>query len=67
MPLPENLATPFQRGVSNPRANPALPQLVLSDVAYTRTIQHYLGHKNIQHTTRYTELAADRFKGFWKE
>ena len=27
-------------------------------------IQHYLGHKNITHTVRYTELAPDRFKGF---
>jgi type 1 fimbriae regulatory protein FimB len=26
---------------------------------------HYLGHKNIQHTVRYTELAATRFKGLW--
>ena len=33
----------------------------------TRAIQHYLGHKNIAHTTRYTELAADRFNGFWKD
>ncbi len=33
----------------------------------TRALQHYLGHKNIQHTVRYTELAADRFKGFWKD
>jgi len=31
----------------------------------TRAIQHYLGHKNIQHTVRYTELAPDRFKDFW--
>ncbi len=31
----------------------------------TRALQHYLGHKNIQHTVRYTELAADRFNGFW--
>ena len=31
----------------------------------TRAIQHYLGHKNIQHTVRYTELAPGRFKGFW--
>ncbi len=31
----------------------------------TRAIQHYLGHKNIQHTVRYTELSAERFKGFW--
>ncbi len=33
----------------------------------TRALQHYLGHKNIQHTVRYTELAPDRFKGFWKD
>ncbi len=33
----------------------------------TRAIQHYLGHKNIQHTVRYTELSASRFKGFWKD
>jgi hypothetical protein len=25
-----------------------------------------LGHKNIQHTVRYTELAPDRFKNFWR-
>jgi type 1 fimbriae regulatory protein FimB/type 1 fimbriae regulatory protein FimE len=31
----------------------------------TRAIQHYLGHKNIQHTVRYTEMAPDRFKDFW--
>ncbi|MFT4060614.1 MAG: tyrosine-type recombinase/integrase [Legionella sp.] len=30
----------------------------------TRSIQHYLGHKNIQNTVRYTEMAATRFKGF---
>jgi integrase len=33
----------------------------------TRAIQVYLGHKNIQHTVRYTELAAGRFKDFWKD
>ena len=33
----------------------------------TRAIQHYLGHKNIQHTVRYTELSAERFNGFWKD
>jgi integrase len=33
----------------------------------TRALQHYLGHRNIQHTTRYTELAADRFKDFWRD
>jgi site-specific recombinase XerD len=30
------------------------------------TRQHYLGHKNIQHTVRYTELSPDRFKDFWR-
>ena len=29
----------------------------------TRTIQSYLGHKNIQHTVRYTELAPTKFHG----
>jgi site-specific recombinase XerD len=33
----------------------------------TRAIQLYLGHKNIQHTVRYTELAAGRFKDFWRD
>jgi type 1 fimbriae regulatory protein FimE len=33
----------------------------------TRAIQQYLGHKNIAHTVRYTELAPDRFKGFWRD
>jgi type 1 fimbriae regulatory protein FimB/type 1 fimbriae regulatory protein FimE len=33
----------------------------------TRAIQLYLGHKNIQHTVRYTRLAADRFKNFWRD
>ena len=32
----------------------------------TRSIQDYLGHKNIQHTVRYTELSPTRFKDFWK-
>ncbi len=33
----------------------------------TRAIQHYLGHKNIQHTVRYTELTSARFNGFWRD
>jgi integrase len=33
----------------------------------TRAIQLYLGHKNIQHTVRYTELLPQRFKDFWKD
>ena len=33
----------------------------------TRAIQDYLGHKNIQHTVRYTELSPKRFKDFWQD
>jgi len=32
----------------------------------TRSLQAYLGHRNIQHTVRYTELAPNRFKDFWR-
>jgi integrase len=33
----------------------------------TRAIQHYLGHRSIASTVRYTALAPDRFKHFWKD
>jgi integrase len=33
----------------------------------TRSLQAYLGHRNIQHTTRYTELSPDRFRDFGNE
>jgi type 1 fimbriae regulatory protein FimE len=33
----------------------------------TRAIQQYLGHRNITHTVRYTELAPQRFKSFWQD
>ncbi len=32
----------------------------------TRRIQDWLGHRSIQHTTRYTELSAAPFKDFWR-
>jgi site-specific recombinase XerD len=32
----------------------------------TRTLQAYLGHRNIQHTVRYTELSPTRFKNLWR-
>lgn len=38
-----------------------------NDGVDTRSLQAYLGHRNIQNTTRYTALAPDRFKGFWKD
>ena len=33
----------------------------------TRSLAHYLGHRNLQSTARYTALAPDRFAGFWKD
>src|SRR5262249_10826038 len=32
-----------------------------NDGVDTRALQHYLGHRNIMHTVRYTELRSDRF------
>jgi type 1 fimbriae regulatory protein FimB/type 1 fimbriae regulatory protein FimE len=32
----------------------------------TRALQAWLGHRNIQHTVRYTELSPTRFRDFWR-
>jgi type 1 fimbriae regulatory protein FimB/type 1 fimbriae regulatory protein FimE len=62
-------------GEANPLAFSVHPHMLrhacgfklANDGQDTRALQHYLGHRNIQHTVRYTELAADRFKGFWQD
>jgi type 1 fimbriae regulatory protein FimE len=33
----------------------------------TRAIQDYLGHKNIHHTVRYTQMSPQRFENFWTD
>jgi integrase len=33
----------------------------------TRSLAHYLGHRNLQSTARYTALAPDRFAKFWTD
>jgi len=33
----------------------------------TRSLAHYLGHRNLQSTARYTALAPDRFRDFWSD
>jgi len=38
-----------------------------NDGVDTRALQHYLGHRNIQHTTHYTELSPQRFNKFWAD
>jgi site-specific recombinase XerD len=36
-----------------------------NDGVDTRSLQAYLGHKNIQHTVRYSEMSPTRFKMLW--
>jgi type 1 fimbriae regulatory protein FimB/type 1 fimbriae regulatory protein FimE len=43
------------------------PMTAANDGQDTRAIQHDLGHRNIQHTTLYTQLAAGRFNDFWTD
>jgi hypothetical protein len=31
------------------------------------TLAHYLGHRNLQSTARYTALAEGRFARFWQD
>lgn len=40
---------------------------LVNDGHDTRSIQHYLGHRNIQHTVRYTELSPNCFHDFWQD
>jgi site-specific recombinase XerD len=57
----------FDFGVHPHMLRHACGYKLANDGRDTRTIQDYLGHKNIQHTVRYTQLSAERFKGLWKE
>jgi integrase len=58
-------------GVSLPSASAYVAACVWYKIANdgqdTRAVQHYLGHKNIQYTVRYTELSPERFKSFWED
>jgi site-specific recombinase XerD len=33
----------------------------------TQSLAHYLGHRNLQSTARYTALAEGRFAKFWQD
>ena len=62
-------------GAASSIAFPVHPHMLRHDCGFklandghdTRAIQHCLGHKNIQHTVRYTALTPTRFQGFWKD
>jgi len=59
----------------DPNTIPSIPGQPRPEISFkpandghdTRAIQHYLGHKNIQCTTLYTQLAPDRFNDFWTD
>jgi site-specific recombinase XerD len=60
-------AAGFKFGVHPHMLRHAAGYKLANDGVDTRSLQAYLGHKNIQHTTRYTEMSATRFKDFWRD
>jgi hypothetical protein len=47
-----------------------LPHAAIGHVAQVRRSRHSAavpGHKDIQHTVRYTDMAPDRSKNFWRD
>jgi len=40
---------------------------LINDGQDLRLVQDYLGHREIRHTVRYTELDAGRFRDFWSD
>jgi len=76
MPRPAGLRkTLAWVGEASPLAFPVHPNMLRHACGFklanagrgTRALQRYLGHRNIQPTVRYTELASDRFTDFWPD
>jgi type 1 fimbriae regulatory protein FimB/type 1 fimbriae regulatory protein FimE len=61
------VGTKFQFSVHPHMLRHACGYKLANDGRDTRALQHYLGHKNIMHTAKYTELSPERFKGFWED
>jgi integrase len=57
----------FKFGVHPHMLRHACGYKLANDGHDTRSLQAYIGHRNIQHTTRYTEMSATRFKDFWRD
>ena len=57
-------AAKFPFGVHPHMLRHACGYKLANDGRDTRALQQYLGHKNIMHTVRYTELSPERFKNF---
>ena len=60
-------ATDFPFGVHPHMLRHGCGFKLANDGRDTRALQVYLGHKNITHTVRYTELASDRFRNWWED
>jgi type 1 fimbriae regulatory protein FimE len=60
-------AAGFKFGVHPHMLRHATGYKLANDGVDTRSLQTYLEHKNIQHTTRYTEMSATQFKDFWRD
>jgi hypothetical protein len=63
--LPETPFVPLEDPGPGTGTTPALRVTPPQDPPVAATL--YLGHKNIQHTVRYTELTPERFRDFWKD
>ena len=61
------VAAKFPFGVHPHMLRHATGYKLANDGRDTRALQHYLGHKNIMHTVRHTQLSAERFKNFWED
>jgi type 1 fimbriae regulatory protein FimB/type 1 fimbriae regulatory protein FimE len=57
----------FEFGVHPHMLRHACGYKLANDGHDTRSLQAYLGHKNIQHTVRYSEMSPTRFKDFWRD
>jgi site-specific recombinase XerD len=40
---------------------------MLRQASIRARLQDYLGHRNIQHTVRYTKLSESKFKNLWPD
>jgi integrase len=61
------IAAGFRFGVHPHMLRHSCGYKLANDGHDTRSLQAYLGHKNIQHTVRYTEMSPTRFKDCWRD
>jgi integrase len=57
----------FEFGVHPHMLRHACGFKLANDGKDTRSLQVYMGHKNLMHTARYTEMAPNRFRDWWRD